>query len=353
MDLKRVLTLLLAAGLLAGLAASSTSAIGYTKRYLEMLPGQSQSVAKAINEAGVVAGFTRDADNRMKPAYWDATGKVQALPISPEMGEGTVCSINSQGWMLGRQYSSIFDYFGQLTLWKPDGSITLFPRGDGGALNDAGLLGGALDNQAIIYNPDGTSRILPNIVPTAVIMDASVTGLNSSGVAVGICSYQIDCNKTASAVKWDANGNLTTLDGLYIQDYATIAINDRGDILDNRGKLILADGSSRQLQLPAGYTWGDTLSLNNLGQVTVRTYQGAVMLWDTDGTVAVVDTPSAGSLDYANCINDKGVIAGSVYTRDQGEVAVVWEPTVPEPGSISGLAFGLAGLAGAIYRKRR
>jgi probable HAF family extracellular repeat protein len=103
-------------------------------------------------------------------------------------------------------------------------------------------------------------------------------------------------------------------------------------------------------------------ALNNLGQVVGyshrQTDSGRAFLWEAGGWIDLTDVtslPKAITIVNAYDINDSGQILACCYIMTSGQPVPylgVLTP-VPEPSSILSLIFGLGGVGGIAFRKRR
>ena len=108
---------------------------GWTIRDLGTLPGGGLSVARTINNGGMVAGMAGNSAGVMRAVWWDAaTGAIHEIPTPVVPGRfSTAYGINDKGAIVGRMGTSTSDahafkyQFGVLTdLTAPSTSIA-FP----------------------------------------------------------------------------------------------------------------------------------------------------------------------------------------------------------------------------------
>src|SRR5690242_19104871 len=90
-----------AALILSVVAGAARADIRYTLTDLGTLGG-TMSQPSAINAAGVVTGFSTNADGAQRAFRWSLAAGMQDLPSSPDGIDQTGGAINSAGIIVGR-----------------------------------------------------------------------------------------------------------------------------------------------------------------------------------------------------------------------------------------------------------
>jgi probable HAF family extracellular repeat protein len=120
-------------------------------------------------------------------------------------------------------------------------------------------------------------------------------------------------------------------------------------------------GGIEDLGGPTGQwgVWGEATGINDEGLVVgwskLSDVDFRALLWDADGRMSdlndMLDDSSAGwTLASAQGINNLGQIVG--YGLLDGQTRAFLLTPVPEPSSLLALVCGLAGLGGAVRRRR-
>jgi uncharacterized membrane protein len=272
--------------------------------------GGNQSVARAINEAGVAVGW---ADT--------IAGGPRAFTSPPD---------------------------GPL---RPLGSLA--PSGDGGrsigsAINDRGDVAGTRGGKGVVWWHDGTVTELPvpavadPSVPTAV----EPADINDDGIVVG--SISLLYGEARIPFVWlPATGVLTRLDEPLVGGLGmgqAFAINEADQIV---GQLYRAGGvnavvwqpdghgrwAPQDLPLLAGQTYGSAKAINDRGMIAgsslAADFSSRAVVWQgPDHVVSEVPTPTGSA--YGNGLNDAGVVVGSMSSTgniwDPKPAAFKWKP---------------------------
>ncbi len=142
--------------------------------------GGHYSSAVAINDAGVIAGWANDADDIGHPVRWTAGGIEVIGGIT-----GGPTAINAAGQIFGEAYDENFQSFfffwsdstGPLTI-KTNNGLSAGVRAM--AMNDAGVVVGAFENQAFTWTVKDGMTLLP------IVGDQSIAAaINNAGVIAG------------------------------------------------------------------------------------------------------------------------------------------------------------------------
>ncbi|MBW4721540.1 hypothetical protein [Saccharothrix obliqua] len=152
---------------------------------LDLLPGESQSRASQINDDEVVAGVSYDDQGYPTPVRWDRAGRVTELPLLPGHTSGVVTALTRSGTVLGRSYSDDVPHLHRAVTWSPFTELAPLP-GDtetwAEAINDSGQVvgrstGGPLGDRPVVWAADGTPRLL-----TSALGDRGIaSGINNAG----------------------------------------------------------------------------------------------------------------------------------------------------------------------------
>jgi uncharacterized membrane protein len=227
---------------------------------LPPLPGDTQSIASAINPAGVVVGASFAIEFGPPLAVvWDGDGTPAPLPPLPGDTQSEATAINPTGVVVG------------------------FSAGGGG-------------ETAVMWDPNAVHAGVPTpLAPLPDDTSSRATGISPSGVVVG-WSNGID---GSMAVVWDGDGIPTPLPPL-AGDLESMAygVNGAGEVVGNscRSFCFLWDPESES-----------------------RT----AVVWDRDGIPAPLPPLPGGSWSEAAGINAPGEIVG-FSIGSEGFTAVVW-----------------------------
>ena len=268
-------------------------------RQLSAAPGETQSGAAGINDAGVMAGWTYG------PA---ADGSIQGDPVRWLSQASAPENLGSQGWEAGA-INLAGQILGSMTV---DGATHAF-LWENGVITDLGHLGG------------GQSQAF---------------GINSSGDAVGYSRVTPYPGGRTRAVVWKAGviKELPMLPG-GTGDAMARRINDAGVIV---GQSPNAAGETHAVRWlpspgePSGYRIEDlglgfsvARAINNNGEIVGEYYKsGAWRPFYWHPVTGKIDLPPLrnGADAQALAINDARVVVGSGYPRSTGSDlhAIVW-----------------------------
>jgi len=333
---------------------ASTITVGsFTLRDLGTLGGP-WSYAVGINASGAIVGGSADSDYASRPTLWPADGSApRALPSVLDGGYkgASATAINTVGDIVGMADNGV----GQgPTLWPADGGA---PRDLGSlpglysyarAMNDARDVvgesdvasGGAL--RATLWPASGG----PPRELASLAQQSSAWAINSIGTVVGV-SYSSGGGSRATL--WPAGGGAprdlgsppgaTWCSAAGINDAGDVVGSCQGDIGVPAGAILWpADGSPPRYLETSG---GDAMAINNggdiVGSVLVGPEQHAA-LWPSDGSgQRDLGTLPGHSRSVATGINSSRHIVGfsEGYSNAASMRAVVWEPLVQQPQSIT------------------
>jgi probable HAF family extracellular repeat protein len=247
-------------------------------------PGGSLSWAKAVNDAGQVAGIAdRTAGGYGYPVRWSASGVLQDLggPIVNRLGVGN--GIDPAGRVVGGQRPADSEGNPIAILYDQAGNQTLLgnPPESLGAANGINVRGQIVGNPAFLWQ-NGTVAFLPGFPGSTV--GETATAINVSGQIVGSAGVGFG----SQATLWKGAGSaavtdIGTVDG--IQYSEAKAINAAGQVVGT------ADPGCSPCVAPRAW------------------------IWQAGSTITPLDTLIPGgsgwTLQQANGINDRGQIVGA------------------------------------------
>jgi uncharacterized membrane protein len=353
----------------------------------------------SVNARGDVVGASAHypgelPGSRWGPVLWSVgstapieLGTLPGTQISP-LRDGRANGINAAGTVVGtvHKYAGNADMGLVAVRWAP-GSTTptellaigstgsRFPWTRANAINNAGVAIGWAVNYAIRY--EGSSHATRWDADSTVPVELGTLETNSSGeanaeaLAINFAGVIAGCSQKWSGtrylgyrpVRWDAGGTTATelanlgLDPNGATAGSAVAINDAGTIVGGVEKYVDGiDLGSRAVYWSAGQTALTELpglatgasgasGINAAGDIVgysvMSLTEARATLWPAGSSVPIdlnqlIDPNSGCKLEYANAINDAGVIVGSgvYYPPDGGgfprSAAFRLDP-VPEP----------------------
>jgi uncharacterized membrane protein len=311
-------------GFLAVLALLLTVTSGVqaqTPMELPPLPVHDASVAKAINDFGVVAGNSFGGGSAQRAVVWDRDGTPRELPPLSGDTQSVIDigdnSINNHGAVVGTS-----SRIGRVT--------------------------------AVVWHKNGTLQAL---LPLPGDTQSRALAINAHGWVVGLSRNFPDLDKI---VVWDQRGVPTALTSEGPAE--GVSINPRGDVAASfagagvfTAHVLGRNGKSRNLF--AGGEGEAAHSINARGQVAGASLGslgggGGVALhavvWDSKGSPRALPPLDGDARSNALGINNKGEVVGvSVDITGIPETAVVWGrngiPTAlpPLPGDVGAVAQGI------------
>ena len=333
--------------------------------------GDDESLARAINDSGVVVGWSKVGSDDHAFA-WDPANLMIDLGIL-DSGQGNprrsrAYDINNSSTAVGLSRGLPLD---RAVVWPdvtapPLDIIGTFPARDPFArafgINDAGVIVGesqfAQDgsNDGIRGFKTSDSGLivledLPNGSPKS-----SANAINNNGDAVGLSSttnddgFQVD-----RAVMWPDEDPMNPIDlGDLIggQDFSVAEdVNDLGQVVGSSeaGSGIRAFSWTQEtgmvaLDIPDGRQTSQAWGINNLNQIVGESDEQAV-LWDPimgvlDLNVLLDASGNGWDLDTAFDINNRGQIVGLGINPDGDSHAFLLNP-IPEPSALAILGLSL------------
>lgn len=191
--------------------------------------------ATAINESGVVVGFayatisTPSGPLRVNDAFrWTEEGGFTRLRHLSPLSDSQPSGINAQGEAVG--YSLGDDGRTRAVRWSADGSVEALdlPAGQVSAeawtIDDGSTVVGRSGDDAVVWQPDGTAKVLPDFGYNAEAVDR-----NADGWVVGTAGLAPDMD---TVVVWDPQGRIWDLGAMvdgFMPETAT-GITDDGRV---------------------------------------------------------------------------------------------------------------------------
>jgi probable HAF family extracellular repeat protein len=317
--------LLATAGILLALVSLSflpAAAQSYTVTDLGTLPGGKFSSALAINDLGVVAGFSSIPSGNDHAFIWSSIGGMIDLGALNQ-NDSIATGINNSGQVVGNSIASGF-------IWTQSGGMQ-----DIGNLGGLGTYAYGINNLGQVV---GNSTLSDNLTVRAFLwtstggmQDLGTLGgngsvayaINDSGQVVGYSS--LADNVTTHAFLWTQDGgmqDLGTLGGIYS---SALAISGSGEVT---GWSSLASG----LETP--FLWNSNrgmvaigvpnqnasgLGVNDAAQVVglAEIQRGLGFLWTKKSGMQNLNglVPKGNQIVEANGINRSGMIAASGKSR--------------------------------------
>jgi uncharacterized membrane protein len=311
-------------------------------RHLSHLPGDDSSEAKGINGRGQAVGYSArevlredDLVGIKRAVLWEPDGSVRELDVLPGEDDPEAVAINDRGQVIGRSGRTA-------VLWQPDGSIKDLGSLPGAewtspiAINDLGQVVGQSGERAVLWEPDGTLRDLGDL-PGAE--SSSAVAINDRGQVLLSSVY---ADGWGSSFLWDP---VTGPQGLVDRggDISAVALNEKGQVAgtsvaDGLRRAFVWDANTGMHELDVGGDLSVAVDINDLGQVVGwqatqynpegadPEFTGSAFLWDPDrgpiNLAALWEGPSG-----AWAINNHGDVAG---WRDSDfndpQTIIVWSP---------------------------
>ena len=291
---------------------AAASGLGATPLYritqIGALPGDSTSVALAMNDLGQVVGSSgvpgQDGDAHLRRGFvWSAQQGMQAIGPINGLHNALAEGINNSGTVVahGYNFNNNATTASEGFLWTPTTGATALPKLPGwgrygayGGINAAGWMAGYFQdsqgrNQAVLWDPQGQISALPS------------TGYGNASTAAAI--------NQAGQVLVYAYGGLDYLS--FRWDPAT---------------------GYQALATPAGFSWALGRGMNGLGQAAgfasnnFSSGTGAhAVLWASDGSVTDLGLSASLRMSSAADVNDAGLVVGhAVQASNNQTVGFLW-----------------------------
>lgn len=338
------LALVFGLGVCAGSAAAEQTAAIVD---LGTLPGGWVSMANAINDDGVVVGFSDS-----HAVKWDHRGRITALGAVPGSTGSRAIDINEDGLVVGVAFGS--DGRQQTVIWDRGGRPAELGTLPGGsffspiAVNDRGSVlgyGDAADRRLHVARWD-RGRGFRRLADLEGEDATPPTALNNRGVAVG---QSYSSSGGYRALRWDRDGRLTELPSIGPLASVAFDVNDDGVAVGTawlEGQFSVPvewDRRGRVTELPTPGGDGRAFSINRNAAVAGRwldaDHRYQPCRWTPDRAFTALDSPPTADITNANQINDDGVTAGHAwYQSEYRTQALRWDAagTLTELGTLGG-----------------
>jgi probable HAF family extracellular repeat protein len=326
----------------ADLCSPSICPVGYTIKYIGSLGGLYSS-AYDINDAGVVVGTSETSSGKLH-GFRYIYGAMQDLGTLPGQDQSEAVGINNAGYIVGLSGNHAF-------LWRP------FVQPGVPHMVDLGLVAGIAPGAVRAYGINTTGDIVGYACATpcsegqhvafrrtaanmAVLAGlpgegTSAAAINDNGLAVG---GRFLAAPASHAAKWPAAGGLIDL-GIPGQDSYAYGVNLNGDIV-GVSTFFYDGGADGPLH---GVFWpakggslvdlgpGIASDVSNKGRIVGRTYdlQPYTML-DPLGKHAMLPLLGDGSGAEPRAVNSCGTIVGEAM-RPEYQLAVIWSKVFCDP----------------------
>ncbi|MEV4641193.1 hypothetical protein AB0J80_28015 [Actinoplanes sp. NPDC049548] len=243
---------------------------------LGTLPGGQFSWANAINDAGRIAGTaTRPSTGYGYPVRWEASGAITDLGGTIDNALGVGNAIDPSGQVAGGQRPGGSEGGPLGTLYRADGSrVDLGP--DLGVANGINAVGQVVGDPSYVWQA-GAARFLPGFSGDG---SGRATAININGTVVGSAG----AGQGDLAVRWDGTAPVSLGSVAGIPHNTANAINAAGQIVGT------ADPLCTPCAAPRAWVW----------------QAGTLTLLDD-----LIPAGSGWSLQQANGINDRGQIVGA------------------------------------------
>lgn len=208
-------------------------------QWMNPLPGGTRSLARAINDSGLVAGASTDAKGRYHAVLMASNGQVRDLGVLAGRTDSSLSAVNNHGVAAGTGYSAFGEDWSMpnRAFWTTTSGLEALPLLAGGTtssatgINDLGDIVGYGDNASgqfvgIVWH-DG--------VPVEIPSTATTLGydINNHGQVVG----QVWVNSALLKGFLFDQGKMNYIDDLVGSEYlngwafdAAVGINDKGQI---------------------------------------------------------------------------------------------------------------------------
>jgi hypothetical protein len=314
---------------------------GYTVLDLGLLPGagaSNGSLARVINNWGLIGGLAYDANNGQRPVLWTPNGAIIDIGGSQFPSGATVTDVNDLGQAL---VTSLSGQDG--SLWSPLAGLRPIPAVVGTpefyalSLNDRGdILGYPPSGPYSVWNPRDGLRRVPTLEGGTAVVGSPGT-LNNRGDVAGAIVWPIDDSHSQqrAAIFWHTGTavdlGLPTGSGSSRAD----AINDRGEVagvvtLSSYEPFIWSERAGmRVIGHPPGGRKTIVTGLNDGGDLAGASNIGAGWTgfeWSARGGFVLLPPLPGDVFTWAEDLNDFGDVVGYSWGNPQrvGFHAVLW-----------------------------
>jgi probable HAF family extracellular repeat protein len=336
------------------------AATQFTVRDIGVLPSDTESIARAINDSGQVIGTSSNASGS-NAFRWSANNGIEALPLPSGSGSrAEAAGINAAGQIVGSadfrgllwDSTTVTDLsalpggqnfvpFGisnsgvivgpgdpfETAAYISSGAVTSLPKLDG---NDSFSRALAINGRGEIVGQSGSSAVIwISHSPVELASSASARAINETNGIAGNLSSSIPTvpGRSFQAVLW-VSGVMSILSNpIGFDGSVAVGINDANTVVGFGGPLGFLPGLNQGAHRALLWHDGVAYDLNSL--TTNGSDWTLLEAWD---------------------VNNRGEIVGVGLHHDQGLRAFILTP-VPEPASVWTMLLGMAVLLGALRRQ--
>ena len=200
--------------------------------------GGATNTATAINDAGMIVGYSDTATGGEMAFAYSASGGIVPLGTLPGGTDSRAYGVNNSGAVVGRAIvgGAVHAFVLSGGTWTDIGASSGYESSEAVAISDAGQVAGTLDDgagqtMAFLWTSSLTGSTLDLLDPSLTHGNSRAYGVNSSGFVVG--SYRVVGSSDNAAFLYD--GSLRDLNSLIAapewQLIEGAAINDLGQIV--------------------------------------------------------------------------------------------------------------------------
>ena len=253
---------------------------------LGTLPGGSSSFATAVNAIGTVVGWASTSAGDIHAVLWSASGAIQDLGTLPFDVRSSASAIDDAGRVVGVSRSSAS---ARAFRWTAADGMTAIPgllagysdalgtnrKGDIIVGGDSRVVGGDFVNmRPYLWTATAGMHELPLLANDA---QGTAVAVNDGGDVLGIsgfdCGYYCYGASANRVVLWPGGGDAVDLTGSLGSGASAAAINATGQIagMTARGRAFLRDAAGvHELGVLPNKSLSTALGLNDAGQVVGR-----------------------------------------------------------------------------------
>jgi probable HAF family extracellular repeat protein len=280
---------------------------------LGVLPGQTVSMARAINDSGEVTGTSGPYASGPYAFVWSPKTGMTAIDPLPNGSNISPSDINNLGQVTGdANVGGVSRGF----VWsRQDGfrDIGVLPGAQAAsarAINDDGVVVGHSLGRPFRWTPAGGMQELGIFLNYT---GAMALDINAVGQIVGYNSNRYD--PAQRAVLWTSDGQPTEVTCCFA---SARGINRSGDVAGTFGSTFRAfvwtkSGGTTEVVLPPGMTGATGEGINDSGQVTgwvFGPYIDRAYIWSRTTGMEVLGVPPGRTRCFGFDINNRGEVAG-------------------------------------------
>ncbi|QYF92986.1 hypothetical protein KY495_20110 [Massilia sp. PAMC28688] len=254
--------------------------------------GGSSSYGSDINEYGLVAGYstTQAGDQFTRHAFgWRAAGGMRDLGVLPGAATSTGLAVNDSGMVVGYSDSTAFAWT------SATGMQAIGPDAEATLVNDQGQVAGAMalsqttGRRAFVWNRD--TGLLD--IGTLGGAQTEVAAMNAGGQVVGFSFTGDPGGGAIHAMSWTRSGGMRDLGTLGGGFSTAQAVNDNGIVvgqslyrndIEQEHAFVwspaagMLDLNRHLVRAPAGLELYGALAISNLGAIVANSNAGLVLL---------------------------------------------------------------------------